>query len=426
MYDYHADIIWGIDRVLLIAVILLGVFDVLYSVIKEKFENRSAEKLAIIKKNLEDLAQTAPETIKNACPVIIGKVNPQQLFEIARDRELTAAKEFERELKGCFADVGRINEIEKAAKSSGNKWHRIQAIISLGYADSRGALKILKNSIEDKDEDVSYFSMLALGQIKSYPSAKILIDCLENHRYSGNKIVSLLTNFPPEAIDAAIEAAETKDSVASFWVIKLISRFKFKKYLRRMEALADEGPDDVRAAACECLGKIGAPEARDALIRRLDDKVWFVRMHAVRALREVLGKECVPEIVGLIKDETWLVRDTVKKTMVYNIETSLPYIEKLIDEDDKAMGKDCVEVLEDAGYLKILFKDLLSEDAQLKKKAARLLTDIIRWGAHLGLESTLIEFGREQQRHILRSIAAVDEALSEHIDKKIKHQLVES
>ena len=426
MYNYHADIIWGIDKILLGVTVLLAIFDILYVAFKEISESEATRKLAIIKRNLRDLARTGAEKVKNVCPVIMGKVTSQQFLEIARDKELTVSREFEKELRDCFMTSGRIGEIERVSQTSRNKWHRIQAIISLGYTNSPAAVEILKNSLVEKDEDVSYFSMLALGQLRDNSSAKILLDYLGSHRNSGNRIISLLDKFPSDIVSEALKATESGDPVVRFWAVKLISRFKSKSCLQRIEELTGDTSDDVRAAACECLGKIGSGEAKDTVVRCFSDKVWFVRMHAVRALSAILGKESIPEIVTLLKDKTWLVRDAVKKTMVHNIDAALPYLERLIHEGGDMLKKDCVEVLEDSGYLLILFKKLLSENAEAKNKAVNLLKEIMNSGAHLGLESALAGLGEETQKRILQIISDIDKALSEHIDKKIRHQIAET
>jgi len=405
--------------------VLLGIFDILYAAIREAVENRAARRLAIIKKNLQDLAGSGAEAVKNICPAIVGKVTRQQFLEIARDQELILSKEVEQELRNCFIASGKIGEVERVARNPRNKWQRIQAIISLGYTKSPAALEILKDSLMDKDESVAYFSMLALGQIKDRYSARILLDYLGMHKYSGNRIVSLLEKFPPDVIDEAIKTTESKDPIVRFWAIKLISRIKSKDYLTRIEDLTRDSSDDVRAAACECLGKIGAREARDSAEHCLNDKVWFVRMHAVRTVATISGGDCIPEIIGFLRDESWLVRDTVKKVMAQNIEASLPYIEKFIDEDNITLRRDCVEVLGDSGYLTVLFRDLLSGNAQLKNKAVQLLKGILVSGALLGLESALAGFGKESRKNILQVMAGIDKTLAEEIDKNVKRELAE-
>lgn len=426
MYNYHADVIWGIDKALLIVIIFFGIFDILYTAVKEAIENRAIRRLAVIKRNLQDLASSGAEAVKNVCPVIIGKITSQEFLEIARDKELAASKEFSQELRECFIASGKIIEIEREARASGNKWRRIQAIISLGYTDSPAALEILKDSLTDRDEDISYFSMLALSQIKNNSSARILLDHLGKHIYSGNRIIALLEKFPASVIDEAIKATESEDPIVRFWAVKLISRIKSKDCLQRIKDLTKDNSDDVRAAACECLGKMGAKEGKDAAVSCLSYKIWFVRMHAVRAVAMISGEESIPEIAGFIKDESWLVRDTVKRVMAQNIEASLPHIEKFIREDNMTLKKDCVEMLEDSGYLGTLFKDLLSRDEKLKNKALYLLKEIVTSGAHLGLEDTLAGLGKESRNNILQVVATFNRALAEHIDKKIKHEIVEA
>ena len=111
--------------------------------------------------------------------------------------------------------------------------------------------------------------------------------------------------------------------------------------------------------------------------------------------------------------------------MTHDINAALPFIEKLIHEGERALRKDCVEILEDSGYLTILFKNLLSPDAQARQRAILLLKDIMNSGAHMGLESALAGFERESRASILKEIEKIDGNLAEHIQKKIEHLLVE-
>lgn len=426
MYSYFPETIWVFNRSLITATVLLCILDILYVALREASEARKIRKMAIIKKNLQSLAGSGKKAVENICPKIIGRITNEQFLGIARDKESILSREFAQELKNCFIASGKISQIAKIARRSRNKWRRIQAIISLGYANPPEAPEILKNTLMDKDEDVAYYSLLALGQIKTNESARILFDSIKNKNFSGNRILSLLEGFPSSVIDEAARATQSTDSVERYWAVKLLSRFKPKGQLKSVEELTKDDSVDVRAAACECLGKIGAPEARAAVARCLGDKFWFVRMNAVRTLSGILGRDCIGDVAGLLKDDEELVRDSVKIAMELNIEASLPYIERFIREDNKELQKDCAEILEESGYMAILFKHLLSSDAALKTRSERMLEGIISSGAHLGLESTLAGLDKESRKNALQVIAHFNKGLAEHIDQKLKNKLVEA
>ena len=155
------------------------------------------------------------------------------------------------------------------------KWKRVTAIITLGYINAPSSLAILEKTILDKDEDISYYSMLSLGQIKNNVSAEILLDFLEKRVYSGYKIVSVLENFPSTIVDEVIKKTGSNDPITRFWAIKLLTKFKPKEYMKKIEEFTRDKSPDVRAAACEFLGELGLSEVKESLLRCLNDKRWF-------------------------------------------------------------------------------------------------------------------------------------------------------
>lgn len=411
MYDYHVDLVWKADGIFLGVCVFFSILIVIHGAWAEVFLSRRRRNLGLLKRNLEEIALLG----KDACSFLVQKFSPVQLMDIVKNRDQVLPREFERQFRDCLVSQGKIADIEKIAQGAGNKWQRIQALICLAYEPSPAALEILKKSVFHRDEDISYFSLLALGHIKNVPSAKILIDLLGKGIFSCNKIVSLLESFPPEITGEVIKATEDRDATVRFWAVKLLSRFKTKQYLKSIQRLTKDAAGDVRAASCECLGKMGDREARGVLWTCLKDEVWFVRMHAVRALSEILGGECIPEVVGLLKDDAWLVRDSVKKAMTRHVDPSLHYILQSLRSGDRTSRKDCIEVLEDSGCLIALFEDIFSQDPSIKIKAMLLLEALIRSGEHFGLESILAGLKEDERQEISKIIAAMDQPHNENL-----------
>ncbi len=426
MHNYYPEAVWFIDKLLLLLAFFLGAAVIMYSGVREALNTRRIRNLVFIKNNLRRLAESAEDASRDVCPAIIGRVTTGQFMEIVRDKELVLPLGFERELRECFIASGKIGAIERIARSSHNKWLRIQAIISLGYTNSPEALQILKKTILEEDEDIAYYSMLSLGQIKNNASARILLDFLGKHVFSGHRTVSLLASFPDTIIEEVVARTHDRDHMVRFWAIKLVTQFRSKQYTQRIEEMTLDDSPDVRAAACQCLGELGEQGSKGALVTCLKDRMWYVRMHAIRALSKIAGPECVPDIADLLNDKAWLVRDSVKRAMMRNIEASLPYIEKILHSDAHRAKRDCIEALEESGYLMVLLKNILSGDERLKKGGEHLLEGIIKSGGHSGLESALSGFGVEPRNRIVESIKGISKSFADHVDKKLKHMLNES
>lgn len=379
----------------------------------------------MLKARLENMASSRVGSLKDKCDMLVEKIDPLEITQFLRNRELVLSQGAQQEFLACFVAEGKVAEIEKIARESRGKWRRIQAIIGLGYSRYATSLAILQDALGDKDEDVSYFSMIALGHVKTVPAAKILLEFLRKHTSSGYKIASLLEAFPVLIAEEAIKVTRDADPQVRFWAIKILSRLNPADHAKRIMELADDGSDDVRAAACECLGETHLLQAKDILIKRLKDKAWFVRMHAVRALSKILKAECIPQVMEALRDENWLVRDSVKKAIADNIESALPVIEELMREGSPSIRNDCVDALEDSGYLVKLIDDIISQGAEKRQLNVRLLKGLVSASAHSGLESVIKELGEERQKAILKIIADMDGNLAQHIEKIIQGKAVE-
>ena len=378
-----------------------------------------------IQKNVHALAISGQKPSGETCPTAEAKT-AQQFLDVAMDREQLLFEEPEKRfIKECFARSDKILYIQNIANRSRNKWRRIEAILSLGYAEDTSALEIIKRSLYDKDDDISYFSMLALGLIKNAQSAKILLDYLKKNIFRASKIVSILVTFPAAIVDEIMKLTADADASIRFWSLKLISKFKPERYISQVEQLTKDASSDVRAAACECLGKIGRKEVKNALLKCLKDNQWFVRMQAVRALSSILGDEAMPEVIDLIKDNSLLVKESVKTAMTSHIEATLPFIEKILSGPDELAKKEVIEALDISGYIMKLLNSIISENGKERSDAINLLKWMLRAKSHSGIETALSNFEQNRQNKILEVIKNIDRPFAGHVEKKLKQEINE-
>ncbi|MDD5129834.1 MAG: HEAT repeat domain-containing protein [Candidatus Omnitrophica bacterium] len=312
MNNYHIDFIWQLNKFLIAASFFMSAFIIVYVVSKGFLLRRRIRHLVLLKKRLEAQAASPELSVQDKCDLFIDRIDPLEAAEVISNKKLVYSEKLNSELKACFISKNKIRQIEKIALSSRNKWRRIQAIISLGTSGDPSALQVIESCLSEKDEDISYFSMLALGQLKIVPAATALLNYLGKHIYSGNRIVSLLEDYPEVITTEVIKATQSPDPFVRFWCVKLLAKFKPVEYLSRIVELTQDSSADVRAAGCECLGNIGSVQAKDALARCLKDEAWFVRMHAVRALAKILKSECVTLVKPLLEDKELLVRESAK------------------------------------------------------------------------------------------------------------------
>lgn len=432
MYNYHAGLAWRIDIALLGLLLFLYVSTIFYAALKSYFENLRTRGLLNIKKNIYELVLAKKTPAEDVCLPIVTGSTVQQFVDVAtnRIRDVVFFNDSEQKLfRECFATPEKLHRLGKVAKRLWGKWRRIEAIISLGYSGDPFVLPILEKTISDRDRDIAYFSMVALGQIKTIGAAKILLEFLKKRPFARYKVASILEGFPASITDEVIKLTEDSDPSLRFWAIKLtptpknlVWGFMPERHMKRIEGLTTDESDDVRAAACECLGNLGRKDAMPALSKCLNDEVWYVRMHAVRALSKVLGKESIPHVITLIGDNSLYVIDSVKAVMSEHIEESLPFIEKFLYGKDDMAKKASIEALDTSGYITKVLRNVISQDDKERLRAIHLLEGMIRSHAHSGLETAMADFTPEEREKILKVIKNLDEGLSVHIDKRLKQE----
>ncbi|OGW85304.1 MAG: hypothetical protein A3C35_05095 [Omnitrophica bacterium RIFCSPHIGHO2_02_FULL_46_11] len=410
------NFVYFIDAILFGLIAFLSFGTIVYTFLQEVTVRKHLYVFTKLKRNFRNLALKSPKAIQTACFGLVNRFSARELLEAISHRGDVIPENLEPYLSDCLLASGKINEIDHLAKQTKNKWQRIEAITALGYIRSPAAVEILSASLLDRDDDISYFAMLALSHIKTPQAAAILIDFLSRHRFSGHKIVSLLESFPPEIASEILKAAEGPDPITRFWMIKLLSKFKQTNYFREIVRFASDSSADVRAAACECLSSLGKKEARSVLVKCLYDDVWFVRMQAVRALSKIAGPESFPQLIELmVKDPSIFVKESVKNAIMKDIDRALPYLSKYLEHGDEATRRYCIDALVDSNYVVKVLRDILSEDPKTKVATTRFLERMIRSGVYFGLKKNLEPFSFSARANILKVIQTIDPHLAERI-----------
>jgi HEAT repeat protein len=403
MYNYYADTIWMVD-VVLACVVALTCLVILFTAASKNYSwERRRRGLLNIKKDVYEFALSHKGASAGICPAFVDNVTPQQFIDIKTNRRIDSAffNDSEQEfLRSCFIKPADLKRLEDTALESGNKWRKIEAILCLGYTQAESAIDILKKTILSKDKDVSYFTMVSLGQIKTVPSARALLDFLKKDPSNSYKVVSILEAFPKDITDDVFGLINYHDPLIRYWALRLLSKFVSGGHIRPLEKLTEDMVPEIRAAACDCLGSAGNPEARPALIRCLKDDNWLVRSRAVYALGKVIRGAAIPEVAALINDPSWVVLDAIKTVMTSHIDSYLPYIEKFLSGDYEIAKKYSVLALQDSGQIDKSLKEAVSG----KRDAIELLKGVVRSKFHAGLDAALDALDPDMRQKALEAI----------------------
>ena len=348
-HNYHTDLVIKIDIFLLLSSILLTIIIILYSAAREYRDRRRRRALLDIKRHTYELVLSE----SNVCLPVATDASLQQFLDVQTNRIRDGAffNSTEQEaFAHCYVTPEKITQLEVMARRHHNKWRRIEAILALGYAQAQSALNVLKQTISSRDADISYFTIIALGRIKTVGSAKILLGSLKKNFQPQHAIASVLTGFPADIADDILKLAENRSPSIRAWALDLLAEFRPEQYRKEIEAFASDASADVRASACYCLGKMGGSKSKEILLRCLGDDSWIVRGDAVIALSDALGRGSITHIIGLINDASISVIESVKEAIRRHAESALPYVEKIFKGEDEFAKKIAREALDSAGY----------------------------------------------------------------------------
>jgi HEAT repeat protein len=388
MYNYYADIIWVVNAVLLCVVALTCLIILSTAILKDYLWEKRRRGLRSIKKDVYEFVLSHKSASSAVCPSFVNDITSQQFIDIKTNRHIDAAffNDSEQEiLKNCFIKPDEFARLEDTALKSGNKWRKIEAILCLGYTQVGSAVDIIGKTLLSKDKDVSYFSIISLGQIRTVEAARALLDFLKKDPSNSYKIVSTLETFPKDITDDVVRLISYHDPLVRYWTLMLLSKFTSHGHIRKIEKLTEDMVPEIRAAACDCLGNTDDIEVKSTLIKCLKDDNWLVRSRAVYSLDKIMKEAAISEVTALINDPSWVVLDAIKAVMTSHIEASLPYIEKFLAGNYEVAKKYSVLALQDSGYIDKILKDALSG----KSNAARLLRGVIKSKFHSGLDAAL-------------------------------------
>lgn len=428
MYNYYSEVIWRVDLILIGIIAFIAVAIIFYSLAKEFVYLARSRALLKIKQNVYELVLTGNKGVGKSQLDILNKTSPGQFLDVLtnRNREAVFFNDAEQRLfRESFVSEKKILQVKKIACNSINKWRRIEAILSLGYAGIESGLDIFKKTVMARDQDLVYFSIIALGQIKTIGSVKILLEALKKNPTFRYKIVSALQEFPSDMLCDVIKLTSDRDSNVRLWALRLIAKCSCLQYIDELIALTSDKDEEVRAGACDVIGTSGIKDAKDAIIKCLKDNSWLVREHAVSALSNLIKGDSMPLIAGLIDDGSLSVLASIKDAFVNNINASLPFIIKLLQGQDDLAKKICIEALDDSGCLPALFKLILSGSQKEKEEALQFLNSIIKAHGHFCIETALNTFAPDEARIILDEITKLDRLFSEHLEKKARKEIKE-
>jgi HEAT repeat protein len=249
-----------------------------------------------------------------------------------------------------------VRRVRNKPHSEWGRWRRVTALQRLERAHHPAVPQLIRVVLDDPNDRVAAAGIRTLGDIGDDWATDILVDALRRGQGSRSRIAAELEQLAPAPGHRLVPLLRDWNPAVRFWAATLLHAYPDLAEPTLIELTWDPDPN-VRAAAVETLGTRSGKDVGTALLARLDDNEWFVRVHAARAAGRVVGAEAAPSIARLLADERWWVRTAAKDALRGMGSDAVPSLLSVLAHEDMFARNGAAEVLQDVGFVDFLALD---------------------------------------------------------------------
>jgi len=260
------------------------------------------------------------------------------------------------------APLGKRQADRLVRRAAGNprtewgRWRRVTALQRLEQAHHPAVPRLIRRVLEDPDPKIAAAAVRTLGDIGDEWAIDLLLEALRDGNGQRSRIAAELERLAPRPGVQVLALLRDPNPVVRFWGATLLRPYPELGGASLIELTWDSDPN-VRAAAVETLGTRTGHGVGVALLARLDDSEWFVRVHAARAAGHVLGAEAAPTIARHLSEERWWVRTAAKDALRGMGSDAVPSLLAVLTHEDPFARNGAAEVLQDVGFVDFLALD---------------------------------------------------------------------
>ena len=232
----------------------------------------------------------------------------------------------------------------------------MSALQRLEQAHHPAVPRLIRRVLGDPDPKIAGAAIRTLGDIGDEWAIDLLLDALRAGHGQRSRIAAELERLAPLPGVQLLTLLRDSDPLVRFWGATLLRPYPELGNATLIELTWDSDPN-VRAAAVETLGTRTGHGVGVALLARLDDHEWFVRVHAARAAGHVLGAEAAPTIARHLAEERWWVRTAAKDALRGMGSDAVPSLLAILTHEDPFARNGAAEVLQDIGFVDFLALD---------------------------------------------------------------------
>lgn len=250
----------------------------------------------------------------------LSQVPPDLLMEVFSDLFRLVRGQERNAFVAQAIELGLPERLARQARR-GPPRERVVAARALAPFRDETSIAALRESLQDRDEDVRLAAALALAEAGGTQEIHDLVDILglgtaENSMLMVTLFRTIAEQRPEEIKALALEpAVNTRARLAAIEALSTTGDFSLVPTIVRLAVHAKDGSPEL-PRYLRALGALGHPAAKPAVLRGLDRSDPEARAEAAEAAGRIGMVEAIERLAELLDDPDWWVRFRAGEALV--------------------------------------------------------------------------------------------------------------
>ena len=274
-----------------------------------------------------------------------------------------------------------VNPLKEIIRE-GSDHQRYWAFKILGKMSGESALETFDSILNNSgyEEKIRSYALSGIQEIESSSTIPVLITTLESDLWALRaQAAKILINHKHAPHKLILDAMITGSKTIKYWGFQILKNIVEDKHLCLLEEALDSPDFDLKFQAIGLISQVKSNSSAQILSHNLNDETWYIRKHCADGLVN-LGYLSIPVLGKNLVDRPpeeifWICR--VFRRLAHT--SCLPYLEKLIQHQDKQIRLYAIEALGSIGGARaaeLLIKAFDNEFWIVRSKAHEALLNL--------------------------------------------------